>query len=183
MRYFIIILLLFCIAGCVSLGFWTQVKEGEYRDTARDFSVVVPAGWMRFNLARYFIMTKDGTVLDNIAVERHKIDKKLEFTKKEFFKDMTPQDLAEIEIDNFKSSAVIGKFEIIQNKPVTIDNQQACRIEYTYVAKGGLKIHGIYYGFLRKDWVYRIHYEAADQHYFNKYLHDFDRFIESFHLI
>lgn len=184
MRRLLFILIVLCTSGCASLTTWTQLRKPEYKDGARDFAVVVPVGWMRFNLAKYFIMTKDGTILDRIVVDRKKNNTKLEFTKKVYSKDMTPQDLAEVEIDNLKSSDEIGKVDILGNKPAKIGGQDGFRIEYTYVVtEGGLWVRGIQYGFRYKDWVYRVYYEASAQHYFDRHLKDFDRFVESFRLL
>ena len=183
-RGFMMGVFLLVTSGCATLLPWTQLKGQEYKDGPRGFKAIVPAGWMRFNQAKYFIMTNDGTILDQIVVERRKVNTKLEFTKKEFAAEMTPQDLAEIEIDNLKADGRVGKVMIIQNKPETIADQSGFRMEYDYViTEGGLKIHGIHYGFLYDRWVYRIHYEAADQHYFRKYLKDFEHFIDSFQLL
>jgi len=174
--FFILILYL---TGCATFGPWTELRKSEYRDSARRFTALVPPGWMRFNLEHYFIMTKDGTVLDSILVERHPIKKKIEFTKREYFSEMTPEDLADIEIDNFKANGDLDKFEVVKNKPVRIDQYDGFYFEYTCVAKGGLKKRGFHYGFLNKDWVYRIRYEAASQYYFPKYKSDFEQFIGS----
>lgn len=180
MRQIFIIALIFCLTGCATFVPWTEMNVSEYADKSQGFSATIPRGWMRFNRVGYFIITRDGTALENIAVARHKIDKKLEFTKKMFSKDMTVQDLAEIEIDDYLANNDISKFEVISNQPATIDGRQACRIEYTLVTGARLKVRGIHYGFVYKDWVFRIHYEAANQHYFKKYLGDFERFIVSF---
>lgn len=180
------VLIVFCVpfsAGC-ALTAWTQLNKVEYKDTARGFTALVPVGWMRFNLAEHFIMTKDGTVLDRVVAARQKNNTKLEFTKKVFAEDMTPQELAEVEIDNLKSSGQIGRLEILSNKPAKIGGQDGFRIEYTYVVtEGGLRVRGVHYGFRYKDWVYRVFYEASAQHYFEACRKDFDRFVESFRLL
>ena len=83
MRRLATISLILFFAGCATiLSPWTQLKDSEYKDNARCFSATIPNGWMRFNLVGYFVITKDGTVLDQIIVERGKIEDKLEFTKK-----------------------------------------------------------------------------------------------------
>ena len=180
----LIFIFLLSLTGCATLTPWTQLKGQEYKDGARSFRAVVPDGWMRFNHVNFFVMTKDGTVLDKIIVERRKITTKLEFTKKKFTKDMTPQELAEVEIDNLKANGETGRFELLNNAPVAIDGQNGFQMEYVYaVTKGGLKIHGMHYGFLYKDWVYRVNFEAAAQHYFEKYKDDFVKFFKSFKLI
>ncbi len=183
-RRFLPILFLFFLAGCASLSPWTQLKKAEYKDGARDFAATIPVGWMRFNLTGYFIMTRDGTVLNRIVVGRQKNNTKLEFTKKVYTKDMTPQELSEIEADNLGSSDQIGRVEILSNKPAKIGGQDGFRIEYVYVVtEGGLRGRGVQYGFRHKDWVYRVFYEASAQYYFDAYRKDFDRFVESFRLM
>ena len=47
--------------------------------------------------------------------------KKLEHTKKQFFKDMTISDLAEI--DNLRANSEINKFELISDQPATLSDQ------------------------------------------------------------
>ena len=184
MRRAISLFFALCLAGCASLTPWTQLKSGEYKDGARDFSSVVPLDWMRFNQLSYFVMTRDGTVLDRIVVAREKNNAKLEFTKKVFTKEMTTEDLAEVEIDNLKAGDQIGKLEILSNKPAAIGGQEGFRLEYTYViTPGGLKIHGIEYGFRYKDWIYRVLFEAAAQHYFDSTLGDFQKFVDHFRLL
>jgi len=181
MRRVILILLLgLFLGGCAA---WTQLEQRVYQEKARGFKAELPKDWMRFNLGSYFLITRDGTVLDMVTVERHRFNKKLEHTKKEYFEGMTLQELAEIEIDNFKSSKEIDKFEIIANQPQTLDGRAVFRLEYTLLTKGGLKKHGIFYGFIDDKWIYRIRYEAADQHYFSVTQKDFERFIQTFQVI
>ena len=171
------------LEGC-ALTSWSTFKTAEYVDRARGFQAVVPAGWKKFNMVKFFLMTNDGTVLDQIAVERRKVNTKLDYTKKQFTPDMLPQDLADVELDDFQSDDEIGKFAVSDNSPVKVADRDAFRLEYTYtIVKGGLKIHGIHYGFLKDQWVYRVRYEAADQHYFKQYKADFDKFIQSFKLL
>ncbi len=182
-RRIILSLAILWLGGCASLSPWNDLSKEEYKDRARRFKAQVPLGWMRYNLLPYFVMTKDGTVLNRIAVERYPFDKNLEFIEKKFTSDMTPQDIAELELDNLKSNKNISQFQLLGNKPAAIDNLPAFWIEYTYSTVGGLKIHGLHYGFLKDKWVYRILYEAPEQHYFKKYQGDFKRFIESFKLM
>lgn len=183
MKKIFLIILVFCLSGCATFGPWIETKEERYKDKARGFCADLPKGWMRSNFVQYFMITRDGVLLENISVERLKTDKKLEFTKKTLFKNMNIQDLTEIEIDNFCANENIKKFEILSNKLLLLSGQEAFRLEYTYLTANNLKIQGIHYGFIYKDWVYRIHYEAAAQHYFNKHLGDFNNFIKTFQIL
>ena len=182
MRRFSLLILVLFLCGCAGFSVWTKVS-GEYKDSARGFSAVLPSGWMRYNHIKYFIATRDGVVLENIVVQKLYFDDELEHTKKKFFEGMMLEDLAEIEIDNYKSSDQINRFELDENKPVAIADKDGFRIKYSYYSKGGLKIVGIHYGLMHNEDVYRIRYEAAAQHYFKKYLGNFEKFVESFKLI
>ena len=180
-RGLILFILVVSLSGC-ALTNWSPLRKVEYKDGARRFTAEVPAGWMKFNLVNYFVMTRDGIVLEKIAVERRKFTQDLEFTKKKFSADMTPQELAEIEIDNLKANGKIDRVEIASNKPASIDGRSAFRLEYSFFAEGGLKVRGTRYGFTEGDFIYRVYYEAADQHYYDMYIQDFERFIKSFKL-
>lgn len=106
--------------------------------------------------------------------------KKLEHTKKQFFKDMTISDLAEI--DNLRANSEINKFELISDQPATLSDQDVFRIEYIYTNPVRLKVRGIRYGLICNNDVYRVYYEAAAQHYYEKYLPDFNQFVGTFKL-
>lgn len=172
--------LLFFVSGC---AIWTQLEPSGYTDKKYMFSTVVPANWMRFNAGDYFFMTKDGVILNYIAVYRQKLEKKLEFTKKVFKADMSPQDLSEIQIDEIVANPNAGAFKELRNIPINVDRNKAFRLEYEYTAQGGLKKQGVVCGFKTGDWMYRIQFEAAKQHYYKESIQDFDKFVESFRLL
>ncbi len=165
------------VSGCAA---FSQLRKESYEDDNRLFTASVPVGWMRYNFGKEFLITRDGIVLNAIAVSRRKLDEKLDFTKKKFTTDMLPQDLAEVELDDLKSVAGINRFTLLSNEPATLDGRSGFRVEYGYYTQSGLKMRGIRYGFLEKEWIYRIRYEAPTQHYFQYSLKDFKKFMESF---
>lgn len=166
--------------GC-ALTTWTQLKGMVYKDGARRFEAEMPEGWMRLNAGNYFLITKDGVLLNRITVERVLLNKKLEFTKKVFAEGMSAFELSEVEVDNMKANPEYTRFQLISNKPQEADGRDGFRLEYFYVSKN-LDVHGIHQGFIYDKWAYRIRYEAADRHYFDKYKKDFERFIETFRI-
>lgn len=168
------------LAGC---AMWTQLTPPDYRDKKYLFSTVVPGNWMRFNAGRYFVITKDGVVLNYVRVYRQKFEAELEFTKKVFRADMTPQDLAEVEMDEIVSDPNVGAFKMIKNVPAAIGGHEAFRLEYEYTAQGGLKKQGIACGFKSGNWMYRIRFEAAQQHYYAESAGHFERFVEKFQIL
>lgn len=171
------------LSGCATLTPWTELKRNEYKDGTRKFEAEIPRGWMRSNFAKYFMITKDGILLENISVRRHWLDEKLEFTKKTFDKNMTLLEIAEVEIDNFKANENYKDFELLENKPTSVDGREASFLEYKLTMADGLKIRGMLYDAYCKKFIYRIQYEAAEQHYFEKYLSDFYVFVKSLKII
>ncbi len=168
------------LAGC---AMWTQLTPSEYKDKKYLFSTVVPGHWMRFNAGRYFVITKDGVVLNYVRVYRQKFEAALEFTKKTFRADMTPQDWAEVETDEIVSGPNVGAFKTIKNVPVAIGGHEGFRLEYEYTAQGGLKKQGIACGFKVGNWMYRVQFEAAKQHYYAESAGHFERFVEKFQVL
>ncbi|MDP2653433.1 MAG: hypothetical protein Q8Q08_05310 [Candidatus Omnitrophota bacterium] len=179
-RIFGIAALLALLAGCAP---WVMTTGKEFEDKPRGFAAVLPDGWMRYTMGQDFLMTRDGVVLNEIAVQKMKFKDDLEFTKKKFRQDMLPVDLADAEIDNFKSNGGIGKFAVLENAPVTVGGQDGFRLAFSYETVSGLKVKGIHCGFIHKDWVYRIRFTGAAQHYYGRDLPAFERFIQSFRLL
>lgn len=177
MKNFLKIVLLFLV-GCAP---WTQVG-GLYESSTHNFSVELPTGWMRLNIKEYLLITRDGVLLQNIIVERFKIDKELKYTKKRLKKDMLPQEAAEVILDNISSDQTILNFEVSENIPVQINGHPGFKTSFTYKTKDGLRLKGIYYGFLRNEWFYGIRYTAAARYYFDKDIHTFEKVFESFKL-
>lgn len=178
-RIILIIILLLVLSGCAT---WSKMG-GEYTDRARGFKADLPNGWMSFNFAEYFVITKNGMILEQIAVEKNKIDKKLEYTKKKFTADMTAQDIAEVEIDNLRSNDDITDLEIEVNQAANISGINGFGFLATFKIAGKLKRKMIHYGFMYEDHIYRIIYNACEQHYFDTYLKDFMKFMKTFRLI
>lgn len=183
MKKIALILLAVALAGCSTLTNWTPLAVGEYRDSARKFTAQVPQEWMRFNRAAYFIMTRDGIALNAISVETRRFKDTLESTKKQFLEDMSLQDLAEVEIDNYRSSPNVRNFQIVKNQPATLSGVPGFVLEYTLETPQGMPFAGIHYGFKADGKIYRVQYEAPQQHYFKKHLPVFEEFVRSFKLI
>ncbi len=174
-----IMLALLC-AGCMTI--WVKPPQKEYHHSGLKISAMLPQEWMRFTPDKGLVLTKDGVTLNIMSIMKFRFKDKLEFTKRKFTEDMTPLDLAEVEIDNFKSNTNIAQFEIVQNKPEILAQQQSYFLEYTYETLAGLKIHGKLYGFVFDGHIYRVRFEAADQFYYQKNLNDFDQMVKSIHM-
>jgi hypothetical protein len=174
-------LFLLALAGCAT---FTPVKNEVRPYKSYGFEAKLPKDWMKFNQMRTFLLTKDGISLNYIQINRAKLKDKLEFTKKMFTVDMLPSDLAEVEIDNLKSDTSISDVIVMENKPMTLSGKDCYFIHYTYQAGNKLTVEGMQYGFLHDGkWVYRIRFEAPQQHYFKILKPDFDEVILSFKVL
>jgi hypothetical protein len=182
-RLLLLVVLGFMFAGCGSLRPWTKLESKEYIEKRYGFAAEYPKDWYRYNAGDFFAMTKDGLLLNKIAVERKKFTDKLEFTKRKFAESMTAEELAEVEIDNLKTNPAIKTLNILKNEPAAFLQQDAFRIEYECVSAEGLRIHGIQLGFIKDKWVYRIVFEAPSQYYFAENQLAFDHFLASFRLL
>ncbi len=92
---------------------------------------------------------------------------------------MLVDELAEVDIDNNRSNGHLTHFEVLDNQVITLDGKDAYRFVFRYQSSQGLKSKGIVYGAVHNDMLYRIVYIAAEQHYFDLYEKDFQKFIQS----
>lgn len=177
----IIASLVFVLSGCAP---WVMTSsEKEFKDSPRGFTAQLPDGWMRFALGNDFLMTRDGVALNRIGVRKLKFKNKLEYTKKMFEPQMMPMDLADVEIDNLKSDNAISQLVILENIPLTISGQDAFKLTFSYETLSGLKIKGILCGFIYKERVYLILFDAPVQHYYSRDYPAFENFLNTFKLI
>lgn len=176
-RYLLILLTL--VAGCAP---WVKVG-GLYTSKPHNFSVELPDGWMRFNTPDRLYITRDGVLLQNIIIERLNIEKPLEHTKKKFSKDMLPQEVAELVLDNISSDPTVLGFEVIENIPARISGSPGFKVVFTYKNKDGLRLKSILYGLIVDEYFYGIRYTAARRYYFDKDLKTFEKVFASFRLI
>ena len=63
---------------------------------------------------------------------------------------------------------------------VVLDGRRGFRLVHTWTTKGGYRLKRIHYGFMEGKWVYRIIYQAAARHYFDRDLATFEKLRESF---
>lgn len=178
MKKYVCIILLFVI-GC---AVWKPVG-GAYKKEDLNFSVEFPHGWMMSGVKNSIVVTRDGTLLQKILIERLHVDDELKNTKKKFKKGMLPQEAAEVILDNISSGQDTMNFEIIENTPVKVSGNPGFKAVFTYKNKDGLKIKSIYYGFMVGEYFYGIRYIAAQRYYFDKDINTFEKVVESFKLM
>jgi hypothetical protein len=158
---------------------WSLVG-GKFISSGDGYEVDLPDNWRKQNFTANLTLTKDGLALQRVILGRFAIDKDAPHTKRKLSKGMTPQDVAELVIDDFRSNQQIGNFQIVENVPARLGGNPGFKLVYSYQTKQNLKKSGVYYGTLNKDWLYFLFYEAPARHYFNRDLQTFETIKESF---
>lgn len=174
------VLMVCFLAGC---GTWSTVG-GDYKDGSMNLTVVFPMQWHRLkNTTDQVVITRDGLPLQQIRVARFGLDKELPNTKKKVTREMLPQEVAEILIDDLNSDFDLANKQILENIPETIDGFSGFKFAYTFQTNSGLKKKAIAYGFVAGNWVYIISYVAPVRYYFGKDIQTFEKVRETFKLI
>jgi hypothetical protein len=178
-----VILIVLSLSGCSGLTRWTRLKPQEYTLKREGFSAELPKDWMRLNREKFFVITRDGILLEYIMVNRIRFKEELEHTKRKYEPHMLPEELAEIEIAELHANEKITRVQILSNLPTTLDGHEGFRLAYAYETMDGLKMRGIHIGFKDEEYIFRIQYEGAAQHYFETYRKDFDAFLKTFKVL
>jgi len=173
---------LFVATGCVTAP-WVPT-DGTYTSVVDQYSIELPQGWMRWTQSEdtRLVVTRDGVLLQLIAIERFRVGEPLKHTKKKLAKGMMPQEAAEVVLDNFSSNKDISGVEIKDNRPITISGKPGFWAVFTYKTKDDLKLKVVYCGVLDGESFYGIRYSAAQRHYFDKDLKTFETVLRSFRL-
>jgi len=179
MKKILLIALLFFIAGCMPPPPWSTIG-GPYPEYPQNFYVELPNGWKKSNRVNYLLVTRDGALLQNIIITSLEIDKGLEYTKKKLKKDMLPQEVAEVIIDDLTSNPNVLNLVVIENTPAKISGHQGFKLLFTFRNREGVKYKSVYYGFIAGGKFYGIRYTAAERYYFDKDIETFEKIVKSF---
>lgn len=179
-QYRLGILSVLFLAGCAP---YTAVG-GKLAFSQQGFEVDLPQGWYQAReVGDALLVTRDGIPLQFIKIERASVEQELPHTKKKFTARMPANDAADVEVDGLRSSPDLFNFELLDNNPASIGGRPGFRLLYSWKAKDGLRLKRVHYGFVDGKWVYRLIYQAAARHYFDRDLSTFERVRESFRLL
>jgi len=168
------------IVGCSTF----RAAGGKLTLSDHGFEVDLPQGWYETQSSMGgLLLTKDGLPLQFIKIERASVEQELPHTKKKFTRGMQPQEGAELEVDDLRSTPEVFNLEVVENTLATIAGKPGFRLLYAWKTRDGLRLKRVHYGFVDGKWVYRLIYQAAARHYFDKDLPTFERVRESFRLL
>lgn len=181
-RLLIASFLVLLLGGCFTPP-WTATTDAEYIGTDFNVAMQLPPGWMVHARKDVMLATRDGILLQYIALENIHVEDELTNTKKQFKRGMLPLEHAEIILDNMAGKEHYTGFKILSKKPAKIAGHQAFRAEYRFKDSDGLEYMGVYYGFMQNDWFYGIRFVATKRHYYKRDLNGFEKAIKSLRLL
>ncbi len=198
-RWMALVLPLLLAAACAPI----TAVSGKLALADHGLEVDVPAGWYRIEpigrnhlvMAGFpfeallldknteaVLLTRDGLLLQAIRVERVPVDKDLPYSKRKLVVGMPVHDLAELEVDNLRSNHAAFNFELAENQPAPVAGRPGFRLVYRWKTKEGLPLQAIHYGVFDGKTLFRVVYQAAARHYFERDAPAFERVRESLRL-
>lgn len=166
------------LASCAP---WSAI-DPDSRDIAikNDFSVQAPLGWVRRNYDIYDVfLSRDGPLLNFIAIWREEHDQELRRTKRKTSADLLPHEVAELVIAEQKAGDKHGAFALVSNRPATLGGKPAVRVHTRWKTERGLPIERVTYALVDSKGRLALIYEAPGLVYFKKSLNDFEAVVKS----
>ena len=176
-------LALFSLSACAPP--WVPIDESTPRPfdmTPVQIKMEMPLGWMSSYYAPvggYFFFTVHGSELEEFWVRRFPRTAIVKGTGRNTAGNLTVQEIAEISLDSRKLDGGTGNFEIVSNRPATIGGQDCFRLDYRHRNEIGLEKRTLEYGCPVGDWLYRFEFMAPEEHYFDRFVGDFEAAVGS----
>jgi hypothetical protein len=144
------------------------------------FALDLPDDWMMLNfIENGLVATRDGFNIQTIRVRKMKYGEELPHTKKKVSKEMAPQDLAEVLLDNLRSDVTANAVKVLETRPATIAGVKGFRTTVAFKDGHGLRHKAVLCGVLAEGRAWQITYVAPARHYFDRDLPAFDAAVAS----
>lgn len=175
LAFLFLFLVVLCAPSC---------QAGSSSQSARqNFSVNIPEGWNRFSSSEYFMLTREGVFSQYILVLQRRVNKPFSHTKKTLKKDMPPEEVAGIILDEMNSDDNLLNFKTIEYIPTRVGRYNGFRIVFRYEDKAGRKFRTVFCGILEGSWFYSLRYCAQEAKYSDKDLEAFKKVVNSFNIV
>ena len=170
------------LAGCIPAPARVDTPRTEAPD--KSYTVDLPTGWIKqYTAENNLIVSRDGYLLQTLAVVRRPLKHAFERTKKDASDAMLPSELAELEIAEIKARDELTEaLTVLENEPALVGGLEGFRVRVSYRNPRGLEIHEEVFGVVDKSRLYLLVYRAPRLYYFAKYYPDFQKTVESFRI-
>lgn len=157
----------------------------SYVAPASGFEVVPPPAWMRLDIPfEVFLITRDGTPLQRIVVGASEAGKPIGLGsgRRAVQAGMSPQELAELVIDDIRATEELTEMRVIESAPATLSGRSGFRVVAAFHDGRGLPRRVALYGLVEGSRFYRLFYTAPERYYFARDLPVFEQVARSFRL-
>lgn len=177
-RLLLPILLALLIAGCAP---WSAVDPNNRLIKVKDdYTLEAPMGWVKRNYDVFDIfLSRDGPLLNFIAIDREKHDRELPRTKRKTRAELLPQEVAELVIAEQKAVDTRGSFSVLSNQPASLGGKPAVRVHTRWKNERGLPIERLTYALVDQKGRLAFIYEAPGLVYFAKDVANFEAMIKT----
>lgn len=160
---------------------WSAIDPDSRSITIKDdYTLEAPLGWVKRNYDIYDVfLSRDGPLLNFIAVWRQKHDVELKRTKRTTKPDLLPHEVAELVIAEQKAGEKLGGFVVLSNRLVSLGGKPAVRVHTRWKTERGLPIERLTYALLDQKGRLALIYEAPGLVYFPKGLADFEAMVKT----
>ncbi|QKF81320.1 hypothetical protein [Halarcobacter ebronensis] len=168
-------------SGCAS---WQNVTGIQKLNTQKLTLDLKDEKWhaLKIDTSELYILTKDGTALQDIDIRSNSLDDALKFSKVKIPKDILNHELAQLIIEDLKVANEMNSFKILNNSPEKIDTKDGVKIIYQFNDQYNniIKRNATY--FIYDEKLYSINYIAPNQYYYDRDLEEYNRIKESIKL-
>lgn len=178
MRLSLALLITLALGACTP---WSAVDPNSRTVNVKDdYSLEAPLGWVRRNYDIYDVFfSRDGPLLNQIAIDREKHDRELPRTKRKTSPNLLPQEVAELVIAELKANESYGSFTVLSNRPTMVGGKAAVRVHTRWKTDRGLPIERLTYALVDENGRLAFMYEAPGLVYFPKALPDFEAMMKT----
>ena len=168
------------LAGCVPAP--VRVDSPRTQAPDKSYTVDLPTGWIKQQtMQNNLIASRDGYLLETLAVVRRPLKQAFERTKKDATETMLPSELAELEIAEIKARDELTEaLAVLENEPALVSGKEGFRVRVAYRNPRGLELYEEAYGVADKSSLYLLVYRAPRLYYFPRYYPDFQKTVASF---
>jgi len=154
-----------------------------YVSKSGGYQIQFPTDWRWDKAGANSSASRDGNDLDMIYVNFLKHKNAFAAIKKSSAVDMSPQDLAENVIAEFKTARGLENIDLLSNEPVSLGGQPAFRLHLKFrtpVQAGALTYEEIVVGATSATGLTLVGFRGPAIHYFPTYLPNFEQSVTTF---
>ncbi len=151
---------------------------------AKGFTVAKPEEWKEIpdEEEPLVFFTREGWHKQFILVQQRPLSKPFQFTQRQIEKGMTPEQAAEVILNEIAADQNIRDFKLLEKGEVQIAGQRGFRLAFVYTDPDNYIFKINLLGFIHGDSVFGLRYGATSEELFQKDWKTFQEVLQSFKL-